>query len=191
MFYVRYTFVDAVTKIPCTQAPCKNGPTHPDGITPTFVLEETFGPTPQFYGITEDKSAILDWMTEVTEGEFFQIFKNELELRARKKRKQVEQGGITVGETFVRTDIDSQNRVASLVTSLQTMPELQEIDFESVPGTWVTLTREAGYAVGAAVSTHVQSTFSWNRQIHEKIQAIATLDDALPVVIEIAEYSAK
>lgn len=60
-----------------------------------------------------------------------------------------------------------------------------------MPDTWVTLTREADYAVGTAVSTHAQSTFTWNRQIHEKIQAFATLDDALPVVIEIAEYSVK
>lgn len=191
MFYVRYTLVDAVTKIPCTEAPMKNGPTHPDSIAPTFGLEDTYGPEPQFYGITEDKQAIKYWMQEVTEEEFYQIFKIELEQRARKKRKQVEQGGITVGETFIRTDIDSQNRVASLVTSIQAMPDLQEIDFECVPGQWVKLTRESALAVGIAVSSHVQSTFTWNHQVHEKIQAITNLDEALPVVVEIAEYNGK
>ena len=191
MIYVRYTLVDAVTKVPCTQAPMTNGPVHPDGITPTFGIEDSFGPNPQFYGVTEDREAVKDWMDELTDEEFFQAFKAELSARARRKRKQVEQGGIEFGETALRTDIESQNRIAGLVTSLQTMPDLQEVDFEAQPGKWVKLTREEAMAIGVAVSTHVQSTFTWNRTMHDKIEAITSLEDALPVVVEIASYTGK
>ena len=188
MKYVRYTLVDVVTQVPGTQAPMSNGPAHPTGIVPTFGVEDSYGPAPEFYGITEDEAAIKDWMSEVTEEEFYQIFKTELRERARKKRKAVEQDGIKVGETSIRTDIDSQNRIAGLVTSLQSMPDLNQIDFECQPGQWVTLGRDEALAIGRAVSTHVQATFSWCKQLHDKVNAIQTLDDALPVIIEITEY---
>lgn len=188
MQYVRYTLVDVVTQVPCTQEPTKNGPAHPAGITPTFGVEESYGSHPEFYGIAEDADSVKDWMTVLSDEEFYRVFKAELKARARKKRKIVEQGGVKFGEITLRTDIDSQNRVASLVTSLNNMPELTVVDFEANPGQWVQLSREEGLAIGRAVSTHVQSTFSWCKQLHDKVDAIQTLDDALPVVIEIDQY---
>ena len=189
MKYIRYTFVDVKTQIPVSQAPAKNGPAHPVGVTPTFAIESTYETgIPAFYGIAEDSFVPESWMYEMTEEQFYADFRIELKERARNKRKQVEQGGITVNSTFVQTDIASQNRIANLVTSLQLDPTMTQIDFEQVPGQWVVITRDQAIALGQAVATHVQTSFSWCKSMHDQIDTMSNFDQALNVVTAIQSF---
>jgi len=190
MKYIRYTYIDRKTKEPVSQSPAKNGPLHPEGISPTFAIEDSFqSGIPTFYGIAEDTFEPEDWMYETTEESFYQIMKEEFKDRARKKRKQVEQGGITLADgNLVDTSIDSQNRISGLVASINNDPDLVSIDFEATPGTWTTLTRDQGLSIGVAVSNHIQKCFTWCRGIHEQVDAATVLDDYLPIIQEIQAF---
>lgn len=193
MRYVRFTYVDAKTQTPVTKEPAKNGPDIPHGVVPTFTIESSYGGYPILYGIVEDDTFELqDWMAEITEEDFFSIFKRELKDRARNKRWQVERSGIVVGSSFIRTTIEDQNRISNMVTSLNLVTTMGSIDFEYAPGEWATLTREEGLAIGAAVAEHVQSCFSWCKTVHTLIDELAltvnNLGDVLPILQEIEAY---
>ncbi len=190
MKYIQYTYVDVKTKQPVSKQPARTGPVHPEGITPTFAVESTFSSgVPTFFGIAEDSFTPEDWMRETTETDFYNRMRTEFKERARTKRKQVEQGGIeALPNLYVKTGIDDQNRIASLVASINNDPELVSIDFETSPGNWVTFTAEEGLAIGKAVSKHVQACFSWCKGIHERLDVIETLEDALPIVQEIRAF---
>ena len=52
MKYVKYTMVDAATKKPLSEEGARRGPQHPEGITPTIGIEDTYQTgVPTFYGI--------------------------------------------------------------------------------------------------------------------------------------------
>lgn len=193
MRYVRFTYVDAKTQTPVTKEPAKNGPDIPYGVVPTFAIESSYGGSPILYGIVEDATLELaDWMVEITEEDFFSIFKQELKERARNKRWQVEGSGIIVGSSFIRTTIEDQNRISNMVTSLNIVPTMATIDFEYAPGEWTTFTRDEGLAIGAAVAEHVQSCFSWCKTVHtlidELVLTVNNLGDVLPILQEIEGY---
>lgn len=192
MKYIRYTYVDVKTQAPVSQEPARNGPAHPDGVTPTFAIESSFGPTPAFYGIAEDDFVVKDWMYEMSEEQFFSDFQAELKERVYTKRKQIESSGITVdvpsGPVFVRTDSNSQNRVAALITSFNLDPTMTQVDFESTSDTWVVLQKDEVTTIGKAISQHIQSCFTWAKQMHEQINQMTTLDAALDVVLAINAF---
>ena len=189
MKYIRYTFVDARTNTPVSEAPAKNGPVHPEGVVPTFAIESTYSTgVPAFYGIAEDDFEPAAWMYEMPEEQFYSDFRLELKERARSKRKQVEQGGVSLGDSRIDTTIESQNRVANLVTTLNLDPEMLGIDFEASPGVWVEIDRDTAFAMGTVVARHVQGCFSWCKSIHAKIDAMDDFDKALEVVTEINAF---
>src|SRR5690625_4805556 len=133
--YIKYTYVDYTTGIPVTVQPAQTGPTHPEGVTPTFAIEESFSTgIPIFYGIAEDDYEPEEWMHEMDEESFFSTFKEELKTRARNKKTQIEEGGVLLGEQLLRTEPKSQDRVGNLVTALNNDPEMTHIDFEAQPG---------------------------------------------------------
>jgi len=173
MKYIQYTLVDNKTNKPLSEAPAKNGPKTPSGVSPVFAIEDSFRTgVPTFYGTVADDFDIQSWMREETEDSFYELLKNEYKERARFKRKQVERGGVTLPDgTVLRTDIESQNRVSSLVVSVNTNPNLLEVDFEANPGEWVSLTRDQAIDIGIAVSDHVQSCFTWCKGVHGEIEA--------------------
>lgn len=190
MKYIKYTYVDVKTKHPVSKQPAKRGPVHPENITPTFAIEKSFNTgVPVFFGIVEDSYTPEDWMTEVSEEDFYSHMKSEFKERSRKKRKQVEQGGLQVlPEVFLKTDIETQNRITSLVASVNSNPKLLKVDFEVSPNNWTSLSREDALQIGETLSSHVQGCFSWCREIHDKIDLIETLEDALLVVQEIRDF---
>ncbi len=190
MKYIQYTYVDVKTNKPVSQEPAKRGPVHPQGVTPTFALESTFSSgIPTFFGIAEDTFTPEEWMREVPESEFYNRMRVEFKERARKKRKEVEKSGLEVFPgVFVKTTIDDQNRISSLVAAINNDPDLTSIDFETSPGNWAVLTAEEGLEIGKAVSQHVQSCFTWCKGIHERLDDITTLDEALPIVQEIRDF---
>lgn len=192
MLYVKYTLVDVKTNIPVSEAPAKNGPKDPEGVTPEFALQDTFGASPVFYGTFQGKSKDLpQGASEVSEEDFFTILKQELKDRSREKRKEVEEGGYQIdADLFVRTDKSSQNRLSQLVNTINNDPDLVEIDFEVTPGTWTTFTPEEGLAIAKTISKHVQSCFSWCRGNQEQIDLIETTADVEPILEEIRNFEA-
>lgn len=195
MKYVQFTYVDAQTGVPVSEAPAANGPTIPDGIIPTFDIESSrASPSPVVYGfVAEDyEGEIPSFIQEVTEEDFFATFKMELKERARNKRKQVERAGIEVDDTFIPTTVKDQNRVFNMVQALSNNPELESIDFEYSHGEWTTFSREKGLEIGKAVGRHTQECMSWCRNIHKQIDEmkidINSLENAMPILEAINNF---
>ena len=192
--FLTLTYVDADTNIPLKQEPAKNGIKIPDGVIPMFDIQSSrSNQAPIVYGWTDiEDFEVKDFMTQVEESSFFNAFKSELKDRARLKRKIVEQGGITIGSTYVGTSIEDQNRISNMVTSLNLVPELPEIDFEASPGQWVTISREQGLQMGAALTSHVQRCFSWCRGVHDKIESLElnmeTIGEVQPILEDINSF---
>lgn len=75
MQYLKYTYVDAVTGIPCTVAPMHNGPAMPrvPGLEHGFALESEYPTrTPTFFGTAPDDSPtdVPGVLAVVTQDEF-------------------------------------------------------------------------------------------------------------------------
>jgi hypothetical protein len=192
MKHIRYTLVDNKTNNPVSQAPARNGPKHPEGVVPTFDIQSTYASgVPDIYGIAEDDYIPEDWMQEVPEEDFYIIMREEFKSRASARRREVERGGYWINpEMFVRTDEDSQNRLAQLATTINNDPELQSVDFEFVPGQWATIDTDTALMIGRTVSRHVQRCFSWCKEVHESLDAANTLEEILPIVQSISSFVA-
>lgn len=195
MKYIKYTYVDAATKRPVSDEPARRGPMHPEGINPTFALEETFpSGVPTFYGVAEDDYEAPYWMEqsdvygEVDQEEFFTQLKQELNRRSRVKRQSVEVGGIYVGGTYISSSIESQNRIANMVAFLETSPETLEINYQIRPDEWAVISRDQAKAIGVALGQHVQECFNWCKSINDQVAAIETLEDAGVVSRAIASW---
>lgn len=198
MKYVQFTYVDAQTGKPLSEAPATNGPSIPEGIIPTFDIESSrTQQAPIIYGFIAEEydGEIPSFVQEIEEESFFLAFKNELKERAREKRKQVERTGIEVDDMFIPTTVKDQNRVFNMVQALSNNPELESIDFEYSHGEWTTFSREKGLEIGKAVGRHTQECMSWCRNIHKKIDDmeidINSLENALPILQEINSFGAQ
>ena len=192
MKYIQFTYVDFATRIPVTVEPALVGPDTPTGVSPVFILESTFGPAPVIYGTSEDDYTPEEWMVEVTEEEFYTAYKAELKTRARNKRVSVEQGGVELTSgVVIQTTIEDQNRVGNLVSALKSDTSLTSVDFEYSPAQWVTFTRTDALNMGKAVVNHVQGSFSWCKDVHERVDLIATLDEASAINDEIQKLGQK
>lgn len=192
MKYIQFTYVDFATRIPVTVEPALVGPDTPVGVSPVFILESTFGPSPVIYGTSEDDYTPEEWMVEVTEEEFYTAYKAELKTRARNKRVSVEQGGVELASGIViQTTLEDQNRVGNLVSALKSDTSLTSVDFEYSPAQWVTFTRTDALNMGKAVVNHVQGSFSWCKDVHERVDLIATLDEASAINDEIQKFGQK
>lgn len=185
MKYIKYTYVDAATKRPVSEEPARRGPTHPDGVVPTVADETTFqSGVPTFYGIADGDYRLPKWMTssdtygEIDSSEFFDAVKTELKRRVRVKREMVELGGFYLDGVPIQTDIDSQNRINSLVGTININLDIDNIDFEVMPNQWVVLTRDDGVAIGRAVGSHVQQCYSWAKQTCGAVDAIDSIESA-------------
>lgn len=193
MKYLQFTYVDALTNKPLTEEPAANGPTIPPGIVPLFDIQSSrSNKAPTVYGWAEDEQELPSHVQEISEEVFFTTYKHELKDRARQKRKQVEQGGVVLGEQLIGTEIEDQNRVSNMVTTLMNDPGLESIDFEYAPSQWINIPRVLGLEIGKAVGRHVQSCFSWCKSVHEQIDALElsldTLESVFPVMDSINTF---
>ncbi|MCK9530384.1 MAG: DUF4376 domain-containing protein [Gammaproteobacteria bacterium] len=198
MKYVQFTYVDVQTGVPVSETPAANGPTIPEGIIPTFDLQNTRSQqAPIVFGFIPDEAEELfdtlpEFIREVDEDSFFSAFKEELKERARTKRIQMEQGGVMVNDSVIGTTIEDQNRVTGMATTLMIDPDMESIDFEYSPGQWINISREVGLAIGVAVARHVQHCFSWCRNVHEQIDSmeidINSLENAMPILEAINSF---
>ena len=186
MKYLQLTYVDAVTHLPLSEEPAANGPMIPEGIVPLFDIQSSrSNVAPIVYGWAEDEYEVPSFVHEISEETFFSFYKTELKERARQKRKHVEQSGVEVGGQRISTEIEDQNRVSNMVTTLINDPEMESIDFEYAPSQWVQIPRAFGLEVGKAVGRHVQSCFSWCKGVHEQIDALTLSLDTLDVMFPI------
>lgn len=196
MKYIKYTFVDAATKKPVSEEGARRGPTHPEGVTPTFALEGTFSTgIPTFYGIAEDTYEPPYWMNnetgygEIEEEEFFRLLKAEFNRRSRERRERVEAAGIYVDGNYISSTISAQNRIANMIAFLDSSPGTTEINYEIRANEWIVISREQAKAISAALGRHVQDCFNWCKGINEQVAAIETLEDAGAVSHAIASWN--
>lgn len=104
MRYLKYTYVDAVTGVPVTQEPVRNGPVPPavDGLEFGFALESEYPTlTPTFFGTcpneaNTDLPGVLD---ELTEDEYQSAMDSEMEARR--------------GITLKKIDAERDRRIAA------------------------------------------------------------------------------
>src|SRR5690606_10901894 len=92
------------------------------------------------------------------------------------KRRQVEEGGITLpNEIVVNTTTADQQRIDTAITCMERY-ELESVDFKSAAG-WVTLTLQQLRDIGQAITLHVQACFAAERAHKEAIDALQTIQD--------------
>lgn len=91
------------------------------------------------------------------------------------KRYEVEIGGITVGGAKVKTDRESQASLTGAYTSLKE-GMLTSIDWKTEDG-WVTLNLATCEAIAQAVASHVQQSFSREKELSALIDAAETVED--------------
>lgn len=131
MKYLCYTYVDAKTGVPCTQAPMRNGPASPPvpGLAFGFALESAY-PTaqPLFYGACPDESevAVLGVLAVLTQAQYQAAHDAEMDVRRqnhhqrrRARRTQAETAGFPFRARRIDSDPDSVLRItqAALVAS--------------------------------------------------------------------------
>ena len=89
-------------------------------------------------------------------------------------RYTVETGGVTVGETVVKTDPESQMKVTAAFVSI-TGGLIADVQWKGATG-WQTLTSVEIGAVAQAVAAHVRKTYATERTVWEQIGALADAD---------------
>ena len=87
-----------------------------------------------------------------------------------------EVGGAGLGEHLVRTDANSQAKVAAAYAMARLDPLYSIPTWEMVPGTFVALDNATILAMGEAVRDHVQDTFTRKAQLYAQIIALETLE---------------
>ena len=91
------------------------------------------------------------------------------------KRYEVEIGGIEIAGAKVKTDRESQASLTGAYTSLQA-GLLTGIDWKTEDG-WVTLNLATCEAIAQAVASHVQQSFSREKELSALIDAAETVED--------------
>ncbi|TMW77980.1 DUF4376 domain-containing protein [Thauera sp. UPWRP] len=82
-------------------------------------------------------------------------------------RQQAEVAGVTVGETLVRTDPESQMKVTGAFVAI-TGGLIPDVTWKGANG-WITLTATEITAIAAAVAGHVRKCYAVERAVFEQI----------------------
>lgn len=180
MKYIVFTYVDAVTGIPVTQAPATNGPVFPQLPGLQFVrAQESRYPTltPRFFGTVDDEAdtGAPSVLEEMTAQSWAAAIAEELKSQATALRWRVMTGGMEVGGVSVGTTIDDQNRITSVVANaaLAGLTDADEVDFKASSG-WVRVTVAQVKAMAGAIGQFVQACYTAERTHHEAIDLLAT-----------------
>ncbi|GEM_PF-1138386 len=91
-------------------------------------------------------------------------------------RWQMEVGGADFGGTSIRTDWNSQNKIAAAYIMAVNDPGYAIPVWEVVPGVFAALDNAAIRALGVAVRDHVQATFNRKAELHPLIAALDTVE---------------
>ena len=151
----------------------------PLGIDPNFAYGSEIGAN-----YTEDvpDNAVHGWIKVAGEWvappmpqKTIESIKREMKIDLAAKRYEVEIGGIEIAGAKVKTDRESQASLTGAYTSLQA-GLLTGIDWKTEDG-WVTLNLASCEAIAQAVATHVQQSFSREKELSALIDAAETVVD--------------
>lgn len=176
MQYLHYTYVDAETGVPVTDAPARNGPAPPavDGLTFAFALESRY-PTdvPALYGTAPDDAdtehpgvlAHLDAEAfAAARAAELDARKRQAQRRRRAVRQRAIDGGFVVGGARVQSDLESRLLLQGAVALAQAaIAAGTEADYAASLGEgWrdaddgIVATDAAGMlALGQALAAHI------------------------------------
>ena len=177
MKHVTFTHVDSVTGVPGYVEPMRNGPAFPDvsGLTYMFALESLY-PTekPIFYGTCDDDADVrIPGVLHVVSAEdAFSAHANEVRRRLANKRWMVETGGVTLGETFVNTDRDTQAKL--IAARIMAKEDATYSVNWKLPTGFVTLDAPTIIAIADGVRAHVQAAFDREKALLSEIEAATT-----------------
>lgn len=85
-----------------------------------------------------------------------------------------EESGTTVNGLPIKTDDESQRKIAGAVQLFDKDPTLAAIDFEAQPGVWVSLGKAQMEAIGVAAGRHVQACFSHSKTLMAAVNGAGT-----------------
>lgn len=184
MKYIVFTYVDAVTGIPVTQAPATNGPVFPQLPGLQFVrAQESRYPTltPRFFGTVDDEAdtSTQGVLEEMTAQSWAAAIAEELKAQATALRWRVMTRGMTLaGGMAVGTAIDDQNRITSVVANvaLAGLADQDEVDFKSASG-WVRISIAQVKQIAGAIGQFVQACYTAERAHHEAIDLLTTAQE--------------
>lgn len=98
-------------------------------------------------------------------------------------RFQRETGGVLLNGVRIRTDRESQATITGAMASLQG-GFVTSIDWKAANDVWVQLSFAEMTAIAQAVSSHVQLSFSMERQLAEQVAAATTIEQVQAIVLE-------
>ena len=178
MKYIKYTYIDCGTFLPVSEAPAKNGPIHPEGVSHVFSIESSFSSgTPIFYGTAGDEYTPEEWMEEMSEEDFISYYKQELKDRVVAKCVEFERVGEFNGD-IINTSPSFQARVATLCQGLELFPDKQHVILKLECGTLIQYTREQVMDLGKLLFSHSQACLSWCKEMSDRVDSINTIEDA-------------
>lgn len=94
-----------------------------------------------------------------------------------------ETSGITVGGMRINTDRESQATISGTYASMKD-GLISNVDWKTADGTFVTLTLPQIAVIAQAVATHVQQSFTLEKQYAEQVQAAETIEAVMAIVPE-------
>lgn len=196
MQHLKYTYVDARTGVPCTEAAMRAGPAMPNvpGLQFGFALESLYPTaTPVFYGTAPAAELSTPGVLElVSEAEYDAARDQEQADRLAKAkaarldelaayRWQIETGGIVRNGVAIATDDRSQAKISGALQLVQDDPQVV-IDWKADNG-WVQLNAAAVTYIAREIGLHVQACFSREKALATAINACATVAEVAAVDI--------
>lgn len=94
----------------------------------------------------------------------------------RDRRWQAETAGVVVGGQAIRTDEKTQGKVTGALKLLDLDPSRTSVDWEAVPGVFVTLDKATLEAIGLAIGGHIQACFTRSKVL--TLAVLAARDNA-------------
>lgn len=101
-------------------------------------------------------------------------------------RWQMEIGGVSFAGAFIRTDANSQAKIAAVYTMARLDPDYEVPVWEVMPGVFMPLDNATIIAMGETVRDHVQATFNRKAVLHGQIAALESVEavEAFDIVVE-------
>lgn len=119
----------------------------------------------------EDDILVPPVSSEITVDEYKEKVLSEI----RNIRYNKEVGGILFNNSIpIRTDEKSQSKLQGAIALFNLDPNLASVEWEAVPGTFATLTKQNMVDIGVAVGAHIQACFSRSKALTLAVQACTT-----------------
>lgn len=188
MKYVSYTLVDDATQIPVSLEPARKGPVMPMNVEHIFSLEESFVTgIPQFYGRVVNSEEPYSWMKSLSECQLIDTFKQELNQRSSKKRKQFTDSTSIQWEDVV---LSSEDCIAlkSLISDMTLDKSMIEVKFR-VGGCWKELNLKQIKALVKKFNRTIQNTYTSFYNFDKEIDSCSTIEDCLSIQSKLNNFN--